>query len=54
MIMNFSQINIPNEPLFLTQDETDILVEIAKLEREEHYATIYEPELFSTDGTCEF
>lgn len=51
MIMNFSQINIPNEPLFLTQDETDILVETAKLEREEHYATIYKSELFSADST---
>lgn len=51
MIMNFSQINIPNDPLFLTQDETDILVETANLEREEHYATIYEPELFSADST---
>ena len=54
MLINFSPINIMKNPAFITQDETDILVETEKLEREEHYATIYKPELFSTDSTCEF
>lgn len=55
MLINFSPINIMKNPAFITQDETDILIETEKLEREEKsYATIYEPELFSTDSTCEF
>lgn len=54
MLMNFSPANTKNNPIFLTQDETDILVETAKLEREENnYATFYKSELLSADSTSE-
>ena len=36
--MNFSQMGTPNKDVFLTQDETNILVEAEKAEREELYA----------------
>lgn len=43
MLMNFSQINTPILNLYLSQDETDILVETEKLDREEKlYARIEE------------
>lgn len=34
--MNFSNISIPIPKTYLTQDETDILVEIGKLDNEKH------------------
>lgn len=36
MLMNFSNISIPIPKTYLTQDETDILVEIGKLDNEKH------------------
>lgn len=34
--MNFSNISIPIPKTYLTQDETDILVEIGKFDNEKH------------------
>ena len=46
MLMNFSPINLMNNPIFLSHDETDILVETEKLEREERlYATFCKSKL---------
>ena len=36
MLMNFSNILIPIPETYLTQDETDILVEIEKLDNEKY------------------
>ena len=36
MLMNFSNISIPMPKPYLTQDETDILVEIGKLDNEKY------------------
>ena len=36
MLMNFSNISIPMPKPYLTQDETDILVEIEKLDNEKY------------------
>lgn len=55
MLMNFSQMGIPNKEVFLTQDETNILVETEKTEREEHYAALSKskllPELYAAAAT---
>ena len=41
-----------NNPIFLSHDETDILVETEKLEREERlYATFYKSKLLSANNT---
>jgi hypothetical protein len=49
--MNFSQMGMPNKDVFLTQDETNILIEAEKVEREERYATLSKskllPELYA-------
>ena len=47
MLMNFSKIGTPNKDVFLTQDETKILVEAEKVEREEHYAALSKSKLLS-------
>lgn len=51
MLMNFSQMGMPNKDVFLTQDETNILAEAEKAEREEHYAALPKskllPELYA-------
>ena len=51
MLMNFSQMGTQNKDVFLTQDETNILVETEKAEREEHYAALSKskllPELYA-------
>ena len=47
MLMNFSKIGTPNKDVFLTQDETNILVETEKVEREEHYAALSKSKLLS-------
>ena len=39
MLMNFSSISIPIPETYLTQDETDILVEIGKLNNEKYKLT---------------
>ena len=39
MLMNFSNISIPIPKIYLTQDETDILVEIGKLNNEKYKLT---------------
>ena len=39
MLMNFSNISIPMPKPYLTQDETDILVEIGKLNNEKYKLT---------------
>ena len=39
MLMNFSNISIPIPKPYLTQDETDILVEIGKLNNEKYKLT---------------
>ena len=36
MLINFSNISIPIPETYLTQDETDILVEIEKLDNEKY------------------
>lgn len=55
MLMNFSQMGMPNKDVFLTQDETNILVEAEKAEREEHYAALPKskllPELYAAAAT---
>ncbi|GEM_PF-4482820 len=45
MLFNFSSVDSPEQPLFLTQDETDILVESEKLDRRSDHATVCKPEL---------
>ena len=39
MLMNFSNISIPMPKPYLTQDETDILVEIGRLDNEKYKLT---------------
>ena len=39
MLMNFSNMSIPIPETYLTQDETDILVEIGKLDNEKYKLT---------------
>ena len=39
MLMNFSNMSIPIPETYLTQDETDILVEIGKLNNEKYKLT---------------
>ena len=39
MLMNFSNILIPIPETYLTQDETDILIEIGKLDNEKYKLT---------------
>lgn len=55
MLMNFSQMGMPNKEVFLTQDETNIFVEAEKTEREEHYAALPKsqllPELYTAAAT---
>ena len=55
MLMNFSQMGMPNKEIFLTQDETNILVEADKAEREEYYAALSKskllPELYAAAAT---
>ena len=46
MLMNFSNISIPIPKTYLAQDETDILVEIGKLENEKHKLSDAERRLY--------
>lgn len=39
MLMNFSNISIPIPETYLTQDETDILIEIGRLDNEKYKLT---------------
>ena len=39
MLMNFSNISIPIPETYLTQDETDILTEIGRLDNEKYKLT---------------
>lgn len=39
MLMNFSNISIPMPKPYLTQDETDILIEIGRLDNEKYKLT---------------
>ena len=39
MLMNFSNMLIPIPEIYLTQDETDILIEIGKLNNEKYKLT---------------
>ncbi len=47
MLMNFSQMGTPNKDVFLTQDETNILVEAEKAEREDRNAALPKSKLLS-------
>ena len=47
MLMNFSQMGMSNKEVFLTQDETNILVEAEKAEREDNYAALSKSKLLS-------
>ena len=47
MLMNFSQMRTPNKDVFLKQNETNILVEAEKPEREEHYEALSKSKLLS-------
>ena len=47
MLLNFSKLGTPNKDVFLTQDETNILVEAERAEREEHYAALSKYKLLS-------
>ena len=42
MLMNFSNMLIPIPETYLTQDETDILIEIGKLDNEKYKMTYAE------------
>ena len=39
MLMNFSNMSIPIPETYLTQDETDVLIEIGKLDNEKYKLT---------------
>ena len=46
MLMNFSNISIPMPKPYLTQDETDILIEIGRLDNEKYKLTDSERRLY--------